>query len=102
MQRPQTEEERALMKQGAEVFAGWAKPDQPDHKPYHVCLSLCMSMAMRFAARMNIDEGELKAYVERHYADAVKARQLQQAVGPHTSTLIDGERRIILPMEDPL
>lgn len=99
--RETTSEEKQVIAEGALMLGAWC-----EGKPLQICLAMAMSFATRLAARLSMDESDFIDYARRSLRDANKARELQRAVGPYTGTILDGERRIILPREagesDPL
>jgi hypothetical protein len=99
--RETSSEEKQVIAEGAVLLGNWC-----EGKPLQICLATAVSFAARLAARLSMDEGDFIDYVRRNLRDAKKSRELQRAVGPYTGTILDGERRILLPREagevDPL
>lgn len=96
-----TTEERAIIAEGVMVLGRWC-----EGKPMQIALAAAMAFATRLAARLGMTDEDFIDYARRNLRDAQKSRELQGALGPYVGTLLDGERRIILPREagevDPL
>jgi hypothetical protein len=96
-----TTEERQIIAEGVFMLGAWA-----EGKPMQIALAAAMGFATRLAARLGMTDEDFIDYGRRNLRDARKARELQGAMGSHVSTVLDGERRILLPREageyDPL